>query len=284
MQSPIESAAGPRSEGVEPPDAERPLAEATAEAGARQCPRCAYDVSAPILGWRQSCDVMGTCPECGLYYEWADVLNPERRRLAGFVEQSTSLLGLVRDGARTMSWAIIPHRFWSRVGMHLAFKPARILALGAIAFLVLQVATAAVVFAGYYVCGGSQCYHYGQMYLGSGVSVSVWHYVWPFIRPLMGDGPDMSFGRSVWGWFAPSRATVVDASAFLGMLIAWPLLFIVRKPGQSLEKQEILDFLVTQVAKWWVPDDVVFLESLPVGGTGKVQKNDLRKDYGGVFS
>jgi acyl-CoA synthetase (AMP-forming)/AMP-acid ligase II len=63
-----------------------------------------------------------------------------------------------------------------------------------------------------------------------------------------------------------------------------PLLFIVRKPGQMLEKQEILDFLATKVAKWWVPDDVVFLESLPVGGTGKVQKNDLRKDYGGVFS
>ena len=63
-----------------------------------------------------------------------------------------------------------------------------------------------------------------------------------------------------------------------------PLLFIVRKPGQAVEKQEILDYLSTQVAKWWVPDDVVFLESLPVGGTGKVQKNDLRKEYGGVFS
>ena len=63
-----------------------------------------------------------------------------------------------------------------------------------------------------------------------------------------------------------------------------PLLFIVRKPGQTVEKQEILDFLATKVAKWWVPDDVVFLESLPVGGTGKVQKNDLRKEYGGVFS
>ena len=63
-----------------------------------------------------------------------------------------------------------------------------------------------------------------------------------------------------------------------------PLLFIVRKPGQALEKEEILAFLGERVAKWWVPDDVVFLESLPVGGTGKVQKNDLRKEYGGVFS
>ncbi len=46
----------------------------------------------------------------------------------------------------------------------------------------------------------------------------------------------------------------------------------------------MLAFLAEHVAKWWVPDDVVFLESLPVGGAGKVQKADLRKQYGGVFS
>ena len=63
-----------------------------------------------------------------------------------------------------------------------------------------------------------------------------------------------------------------------------PLLFVVRKPGQTLSKEEILAFLAERVAKWWVPDDVVFLDALPVGGTGKVQKSDLRKQYGGVFS
>jgi fatty-acyl-CoA synthase len=63
-----------------------------------------------------------------------------------------------------------------------------------------------------------------------------------------------------------------------------PLLFIVRKPGQALEKDDILAFLGERVAKWWVPDDVVFLDALPVGGTGKVQKTELRKQYGGVFS
>jgi fatty-acyl-CoA synthase len=63
-----------------------------------------------------------------------------------------------------------------------------------------------------------------------------------------------------------------------------PLLFIVRKPGQEVSKDEILSFLAERVAKWWVPDDVVFLDALPVGGTGKVQKGDLRKQYGGVFA
>jgi len=63
-----------------------------------------------------------------------------------------------------------------------------------------------------------------------------------------------------------------------------PLMFIVRKPGATVEKEELLTFLADHVAKWWIPDDVVFLDSLPVGGTGKVQKAELRKQYGGVFS
>jgi fatty-acyl-CoA synthase len=63
-----------------------------------------------------------------------------------------------------------------------------------------------------------------------------------------------------------------------------PLLLIVPKPEKTLEKQEVIDFLTERVAKWWVPDEVLFVESLPVGGTGKVQKNDLRVKYGSIFS
>ena len=45
--------------------------------------------------------------------------------------------------------------------------------------------------------------------------------------------------------------------------------------------KQVVVQLAERVAKWWVPDDVVFVDSLPVGGTGKVQKNELRKAYGG---
>jgi len=62
-----------------------------------------------------------------------------------------------------------------------------------------------------------------------------------------------------------------------------PVLFIVRKPGQSLDKAQILDFLAERVARWWLPDEVLFVESLPLGGTGKVQKNELRQRHGAVF-
>ena len=56
-----------------------------------------------------------------------------------------------------------------------------------------------------------------------------------------------------------------------------------RKVDQSLEREEILAFLAERVAKWWLPDGVIFLESLPVGGTGKVQKASLREQYGRAF-
>ena len=62
-----------------------------------------------------------------------------------------------------------------------------------------------------------------------------------------------------------------------------PLLLIVRKPDAAVERDDILAFLTDRVAKWWIPDEVLFVDALPVGGTGKVQKNELRQKYGGVF-
>ena len=62
-----------------------------------------------------------------------------------------------------------------------------------------------------------------------------------------------------------------------------PLLFVVCKPGQELQREHILEYLGTKVARWWVPDEVIFLDTLPVGGTGKVQKTILREKYGSVF-
>jgi fatty-acyl-CoA synthase len=63
-----------------------------------------------------------------------------------------------------------------------------------------------------------------------------------------------------------------------------PLMLIVPKQEKTIEKQEIIDFLSQRVAKWWVPDEIIFVPSLPVGGTGKVQKSDLRLQYGSIFA
>ena len=44
-------------------------------------------------------------------------------------------------------------------------------------------------------------------------------------------------------------------------------------------KEEILTFLGDKVAKWWLPDDVVFVKELPHTATGKLLKTDLRGEY-----
>ena len=55
-----------------------------------------------------------------------------------------------------------------------------------------------------------------------------------------------------------------------------PLLVVVKKPGASLTRAELLAFYEGKIAKWWTPDDVVFVDAIPLGATGKMQKNKLR--------
>lgn len=58
-----------------------------------------------------------------------------------------------------------------------------------------------------------------------------------------------------------------------------PLLLAVLKPGRSMEKQELLDWYTGKVAKWWVPDDVVFVKELPHTATGKLLKAEVRDKF-----
>jgi fatty-acyl-CoA synthase len=58
-----------------------------------------------------------------------------------------------------------------------------------------------------------------------------------------------------------------------------PLLIVVRKPGSNVGREEILDFLKDKVAKWWLPDDVAFVDELPHTATGKLLKTKLREDF-----
>jgi fatty-acyl-CoA synthase len=58
-----------------------------------------------------------------------------------------------------------------------------------------------------------------------------------------------------------------------------PLLVVVRKPGKQPEKSDILAFMEGKVAKWWMPDDVAFVDAIPHTATGKIQKLALREQF-----
>lgn len=81
---------------------------------------------------------------------------------------------------------------------------------------------------------------------------------------------------------AMSHPKVAQAAAIAARHPKWderPVLIVVRS-DDSLTAVELLKHYDGRVASWQIPDAVVFVEALPLGGTGKVQKNKLRESYG----
>ncbi len=58
-----------------------------------------------------------------------------------------------------------------------------------------------------------------------------------------------------------------------------PVLVVVKKPGAEVTREAMLAFYEGKIAKWQIPDDVVFVDSIPLGATGKMQKNKLREQF-----
>jgi fatty-acyl-CoA synthase len=82
---------------------------------------------------------------------------------------------------------------------------------------------------------------------------------------------------------AMSHPAVANAACIAARHSKWderPLLVVVKKADAQLSRDELIRFYDGKIAKWWTPDDVVFVDAIPLGATGKVQKNKLREHYG----
>jgi acyl-CoA synthetase (AMP-forming)/AMP-acid ligase II len=83
---------------------------------------------------------------------------------------------------------------------------------------------------------------------------------------------------------AMSHPDVAEAAIVAAIHPKWderPVLVVVPRAGRSIEKADLLAFYEGKIAKWWLPDDVIFVEELPHTATGKVQKRDLRALFSG---
>lgn len=63
-----------------------------------------------------------------------------------------------------------------------------------------------------------------------------------------------------------------------------PVLIAIKKPDSQLSETDLLDYYADKVAKWQIPDRVVFVDAIPLSGTGKMLKKDLRELYGNLSS
>lgn len=62
-----------------------------------------------------------------------------------------------------------------------------------------------------------------------------------------------------------------------------PVLIAIKKPDSQLSETDLLDYYADKVAKWQIPDRVVFVDAIPLSGTGKMLKKDLRELYGTIL-
>jgi 3-(methylthio)propionyl---CoA ligase len=60
-----------------------------------------------------------------------------------------------------------------------------------------------------------------------------------------------------------------------------PLLIVVKRPEANVTKDDLLNYLNGKIAKWWMPDDVQFIDAIPHGATGKILKTELRRHFQG---
>ena len=82
---------------------------------------------------------------------------------------------------------------------------------------------------------------------------------------------------------AMAHPGVAMAACIAALHAKWderPLLVVVKKPAAEVTREELIAFFEGRIAKWWTPDDVVFVDAIPLGATGKMLKNRLREQYG----
>lgn len=79
----------------------------------------------------------------------------------------------------------------------------------------------------------------------------------------------------------------IEAAAVIGAKhIKWeerPILIVKLKTGSLINEVDILDYFAGKIAKWQIPDQVILIEQMPIGGTGKILKKDLRAQFSDVL-
>jgi fatty-acyl-CoA synthase len=63
-----------------------------------------------------------------------------------------------------------------------------------------------------------------------------------------------------------------------------PIAIVALKKGQTLSKQELVDYLSKKFPKFWIPDEFIFVESIPKTSVGKFDKKRIRKMFENLFS
>lgn len=82
-----------------------------------RCPRCGYNLRGAVESWIESCPIQGACAECGLQFEWGDLLNIKRKRPRWCVEYGRSFQASMMRSVATLALTAWPPAFWGSLQM-----------------------------------------------------------------------------------------------------------------------------------------------------------------------
>ena len=103
-----------------------------------RCPRCGYDLRGEAGTWQTSWPVSGRCPECGLAFEWRDLLSAKKIRMAEWcVEYAGNPSRLAVNSAKTLIRSLWPFDFWQQLELAHEIRPRRLVAYVALLTLSL---------------------------------------------------------------------------------------------------------------------------------------------------
>ncbi|MHC4613719.1 MAG: hypothetical protein ACYTAU_09105, partial [Planctomycetota bacterium] len=107
-----------------------------------RCPRCGYDLRGAVATWDATCPMTGTCTECGLSFEWAELLSAAFAMPRWCVEAPQRLRGLPAQAVATFARSWLPWRFWAELRMSHPSRWGRLVAYLGLFAAVLYVAFA----------------------------------------------------------------------------------------------------------------------------------------------
>jgi len=187
-----------------------------------RCPRCDYELDGVIAAFTDQCPLQGTCSECGMEFEWANLLRADRRQLPWLFEHTRHP---VRGVLGTLWKSLFPGRFWNAVQMWHVPRVGRLwlyVALcGGVFLLLVSMLMAAIDIGVYYVAGG---------FVVRGIRTTSPEYWWQVVEQLI----LYPFAHEEWwgaAWSVKGMSLNTDfmlmpIGCFWGMNLSWPVMML----------------------------------------------------------
>lgn len=216
-----------------------------------RCPRCGYDLRGTIDSWKEACPILATCTECGLDFEWAELLSPFRRPPFWLFEYARGGLRVTWTFPVTILAMLMPWFFWRKLRMSHYVQQKRLLVcpllLALIVFILFAVSNS--VLAGRAWIEIDRQPQYSQLDRSLSATV-IMAFVLPFSKkPLFGykhtySSPASLNGIASYTTIYPSRDWLkrvwrwnYDATFYLGCYtLVLPLIFVLLKNSRRIAR------------------------------------------------